>query len=233
MLWLPAQPAAAQVANDTLPGQATLTRQLAASLCARIGNESGKQPFEKMSPKQADDLFMRLTMASMGDHAADFSALMSEAQRRKMSSTRLGRNIGSAAVKQLSIDCPGAMPLLLRTSSAQKEMGSRNSKSMNDISAEEKEALQPMADTLCVKLAAEDARRPFKLRPSAERTEAVTGLMQTVVLQNMSSLLTIYSMEQLQSKASMESFGLKLATLMMSQCPSYIVMMGEDMTKGR
>jgi hypothetical protein len=232
-LLLASRPAAAQTPTDTLPGQARFTRQLAASLCTRIKESGTKQPFEQLSPKQADELFMRLMMTSMGDYATEFSGLMTEAQRRKLSNNKLGRDIGIAAVKQLSVDCPASMALLMRTSSAQKELGAKNSKSASDITTEEKEVLKPMADSLCVKLAVEDARRSLKLRTPAERTQVMTNLMQTTVLKNMSGLLTIYSMEQIQNKTSMEAFGIKLATLMMTQCPSYIIMMGEDNQKSR
>jgi len=57
--------------------------------------------------------------------------------------------------------------------------------------------------------------------------------MQTTVLKNMNGLLTVYSMEQIQNKTSMHAFGIKLATLMMTQCPSYLIMLGEDKQKSQ
>jgi hypothetical protein len=233
LLLLVGRPAAAQVATDTLPGQAKFARQMSVRLCTSIQEASKKQPFEQLSPKQADDLFMRLLMTSMGDQATEFSALLSAAHSRKMNTNKLGHDVGVMAMKQLSVDCPSSMSLLMRTSSAQRELGSKNSKSANDISADEKTVLQPMADTVCAKMAAEDARLPLKKRTAAQRTELMTTVMQTTVLKNISGLLTIYSMEQIQNKTSMEAFGIKLATLMMTQCPTYLIMLGEDKQKGQ
>jgi hypothetical protein len=233
LLVLISRSAIAQTATDTLPGQAKFTRHMAAQLCTHIQEASQKQSFEQMSPKQADDLFMRLMMTSMGDQATEFSALLSAAHSRKMNTNKLGHDMGVAAVKQLSINCPGSMALLIRTSSAQRELGSKNSKSANDISAEEKAVLQPMADTVCAKIAAEDARLPLTKRTAAQRSELMATVMQTSVLKNMSGLLTVYSMEQIQNKTSMEAFGIKLATLMMTRCPSYLIMLGEDKQKSQ
>lgn len=233
LLLLGGRPAAAQVAADTLPGQAKFTRHLAARLCTSIQEAGQKQPFEQLTPKQADDLFTRLMMSSMGDQATEFSTLLSTARSRKLNTNKLGHEVGLAAVKQLSSDCPTSMALLLRTSSAQRELGSKNSKSSNDISAEEKAVLQPMADTVCAKIAAEDARLPLKQRTAAQRYELMTTAMQTTVLKNMNGLLTVYSMEQIQNKTSMHAFGIKLATLMMTQCPSYLIMLGEDKQKSQ
>jgi hypothetical protein len=226
-------PATAQTATDTLPGQAKFTRHMAAQLCTRIQEASQKQSFDQLSPKQADDLFMSLMMSSMGDQATEFSALLSAARSRKVNTNKLGHDMGIAAVKQLSVDCPSSMALLIRTSSAQRELGNKNSKSANNISADEKVVLQPMADSVCAKIAAEDARLPLKKRTAAQRSELMATVMQTTVLKNMSGLLTVYSMEQIQNKTSMEAFGIKLATLMMTRCPLYLIMMGEDNQKSQ
>ncbi|GAB3576046.1 hypothetical protein GCM10027345_12200 [Hymenobacter daeguensis] len=224
--------ARAQAEADTLPGQNRFIRQMASSLCTRIQEASQKEPLDKLTPQQADDLFRRLMLTSMSEHAEGFSALMTEGKRRKMSNNKLGRDLGVAAIKQLSADCPGSMALLIRTSSAQKELGSQ-SQSVNEVSADEKVVLQPIADSICAQMAVEDRRRPLKQRTPAERMDMLTTLMQTAIVKNMPGLLSIYSMEQINNKDSRRAFGVKLASLMVTQCPSYIILLGEDATKKR
>jgi hypothetical protein len=228
---LPGPSALAQQA-DTLPGQNRFIRQMTTSLCKRIEESGKKQPFETLTPQQADELFRRLMLTSMSEQAEGFTALMTEGKRRKMSNTKLGRDIGLAAIKQLGTDCPSSMALLIRTSSAKKELGSQ-SQSVNEVSAEEKVVLQPIADSLCSQMAGEDRRRPLKQRTPTERMEMLTTLMQTAVIKNMPSLLSVYSSEQISNKESQRAFGIKLASLMVTQCPSFIIMIGEDAIKKR
>lgn len=230
-LLLVSHSAAAQTATDTVPGQARFVQRLSALLCTRIQESGRTTPFETLTPKQADDLLMRLMLTSMGEQATEFSALTTASRRQKISNEQLGKAVGMDAVRRLSVDCPSSMALFVRTSSAQKELGLKGAKTMNDISSDEKTVLQPLADTICTKLNAENARLPLRQRTAAERTEVMTSLMQTTILKNMSSLLTIYSVEQISNKESMNAFGIKLASLMMNQCPSYIIMLGEDSLK--
>jgi len=82
-------------------------------------------------------------------------------------------------------------------------------------------------------MAGEDRRRPLKQRTPTERMEMLTTLMQTAVIKNMPSLLSVYSSEQISNKESQRAFGIKLASLMVTQCPSFIIMIGEDAIKKR
>ncbi|MCI1188012.1 hypothetical protein MON38_11325 [Hymenobacter sp. DH14] len=230
--WATCQPVAAQ-ATDTLPGHNRFARLIANSLCTRIQAEGQRQDLEKLTPKQADDLFLRLMMTSMSEHASEFTDLISAGKRRGLSSNKIGHDMGETAVKMLSVDCPGSMKLILRTSSAQKGLGPKGQQSMNNISEEERAVLQPMADSVCVQLSAEDARHPLKAMTVAGRSETMSKIMQTTVIKNMPALMTVYSTEQLGNKESMEAFGIKLATLMMSKCPTYLIMLGEDAKKKR
>ncbi|UOQ98448.1 hypothetical protein MUN81_02925 [Hymenobacter sp. 5317J-9] len=225
--------AAQTAAADTVPGQARFVSRVAASLCTRIQEEGRTTKFETLTSKQADDLLLRLMMTSMSDQSTEYAALLSAARRQKLSSDKLGRAVGLEAVKKLSVSCPNSMSLFVRTTSAQKEMGASGAKAFNDVSAEEKAVIQPIADSICVKLRAEDARQPFKQRTAAERTEVITTVMQGTIVKNMAPLMSIYSMEQISNKDSMRAFGIKLASIMMTQCPSYIIMMGEDAKKGK
>ncbi|MBJ6108900.1 hypothetical protein JAO73_07765 [Hymenobacter sp. BT523] len=233
-LLLAARPTAAQTAAaDTVPGQARFVSRVAATLCTRIQESGRTTKFESLTPKQADDLLMRLMMTSMSEQSTEYAALLAAARRQKLSSDKLGRAVGLGAVKQLSVSCPSSMSLFVRTSSAQKEMGESGAKALNDVSAEEKAVIQPLVDSICVKLRAEDARRPLQQRTAAERTELITTVMQGTIVKNMTPLMSIYSMEQLSNKDSMRAFGIKLAGIMMTQCPSYIIMLGEDAKKGK
>lgn len=226
------RPVAAQAATDTLPGQAKFTRLLAVSLCTHIQEASLTKPFEQLDAKQANELFMKLMMTSMSEHATEFSALLTEGQQRKMNVQKLGKAIGLGAVTKLGTDCPNSMALIMRTSTAQDAMGTKGQKSFNNIAPEEKAVLQPMADSICIKLSAEDSRQPLRQRSPKERTQVMTMLMQTVMLKNMPNLLTVYTTQQLTEKESLSAFGIKLASLMMTQCPKYLVLMGED-AKGK
>ncbi|GAB3649628.1 hypothetical protein GCM10027594_24900 [Hymenobacter agri] len=226
------RPALAQ-APDTLPGHAHFSRLIAASMCTRIQEEARKQDFNKLSAKQADELFMRLTMTSMSEHAGEFASMLSAGQARGLSNTKMGRNVGETAVQLLSKDCPVSMALILRTSSAQKGLGSAGMESMNNIADEEKAVLQPIADSVCTQLAAADARQPLKAMTPARRSETMTRIMQTEIIRSLPTLMTVYSTEQMNNKDSMRAFGIKLASLMMTKCPTYLILLGEDAKRKR
>lgn len=213
--------------TDTLPGQTRLVQRLSALLCQRIQDSAKVRPLDQFTPEQADKLLRQLMLAGISEQGDSFAALMQQAQKRNMDNQSLGRAIGVATVLKLSADCPASMTLVMRTSSAQQAAGP-NAQALGNVSAEERRVLQPLADSVCLRLTAEDARSPLKRLSAAAREERMGQLMQGVVLSNMTSLLQLYTEEQLADDTEMQRFGLKLASLMMTKCPSFLVMLGVD-----
>ncbi len=218
---------AAQAPADTVAGQGRFVRKLSAQLCQRIQDSARVRPLDQLTPEQADRMLQRLMLAGMSEQATDFVGMMQAAEKRNISNYNMGRAIGIATVMRLSTECPSAMELIVRTSSAQKAAGA-DAKNIISVSAEERAKLQPLADSACAELAAADARQPFKQLSVPAREQKMTQLMQTVMLRNMPVLLSIYTAEQLADEAEMRRFGLKVANLMLTKCPSYLVMLGLD-----
>lgn len=232
-LLLAGLPAAAQTAPaDTVRGQARVVQLLAATLCTRIEEAGRTRPFEQLTAQEADALFTNLMVTGMSEQADAFMALMSEGEKRNLTSHELGQRVGRATVLRLSTSCPGSMALVMRTSAAQREAGA-HAKSMNNISAEEKVLLQPMADSACAQLAVRDAREPLRNLSPAARKQEMGRVLQTLMLKNMPALLKLYSLEQIGDQAKMEMIGIKLASLMMTQCPTYLIMLGQDVMNER
>lgn len=214
-------------AADTIPGQERIVRQLTASLCKQIEASGRSKSFDQLSPKEADALFIQLMMISMSEQAEAVTGLISAGQTRQMTPNEVGRRIGVATVSRISTDCPSSMALVIRTSSAQQAAGAHAS-SMNNITAEERVVLQPIADSTCARIRLADTGKPLRQLSPPARKQAIVAIMQTQMLKNSPALLKLYSAEKMSDQAAMEGVGVKVASLMMTQCPTFLILLGQD-----
>jgi hypothetical protein len=203
---------------DTLVGQAHLTRLLSEGICTKMTAEAQRTDLSKLSAAESEALLKKFMFAAMGDNFTEFSTLMQQAGANDARSS--GERIGQDAVMSLVEKCPASRPLIARLTAQKSNMSS-------EITEDEKKVLAPIAHQTCEALDAENARQPFQQRAPAARAAEITKILQGTVLSNASELMQGFGEEVLEDQVQAEEMGKKLAVVLLNECPTYVLMMGQ------
>lgn len=212
---------------DTLPGQARLVKSLSATMCRKVEEEEKKSPLRNLTAEEGKNLFFKIMLASMSEHADQVSNLMTVnkiSQPKKANA--FGEEVGKEAVMRLMKDCPASQTLIM-------QVGLTEVKNKPTITPEEKPVLTIVADDICKRLDAEKAKPSFIELTTAARTEVQQQCMQGAMLKHLEELSNFYGLKTIQSATEMEKIGVKIALLMAEQCPGHLTQMGLDSNESK
>ena len=209
LLWLLVRPAAAQVANDTLPGEAHLTALFARGICEQIALESRHQDLAVLTRSQGMGLMQEvLTAAIIRDSLAFRTFLASTPE----TATAVQR-VTMQAMVRLTTMCPLTSRLLM-------QMGAHMTGLDTNLSTVQQQLLETVAHDLCGRLALADTQLAFGRRTAPERIAAYQEARHQVILARGQALLAAFG-EQLLADQQLEStMWQNVDQLMYDQCPA-------------
>lgn len=222
LLWLPIQPATAQVANDTLPGEVRLTALFARGICEQIALESRHQDFAVLTQEQGMSLLQEILSAVIMRDSSQFEAFVSRAP----DATTAVQRISIQAVLQLASACPSASKLLVK-------MGIQMTSMDTTLTAGQGQAVNIAALDMCKHLAAADAAQPLSQRPAAERIALYHEAVRRMLYVQHSVLVAAFGKDVLTNAQLENKLWLNIDRLMFDRCSAIIGVIRVDLEMER
>jgi len=197
-------------------------------MCTQLANDHVTAIDKLGKPETLKFTEQLFTTALQADSVALLS-MMAAGAKQNQSAQMMGQQLGRDAMVQLSKNCPAALPLILKLGQTDQAKQAAMA-SLPAASAAEKKVLQPLANNLCARLSAADAKAPLLKRTAAERENLLVTAIQQEIKASRPGLLRYYSAAQLADKPALEEIIKKVCGLMVAQdtCASYLTLMGVD-----
>jgi len=184
-------------------------------MCQHLTAESHRADFDKLKPDAIQKLLRSITYQSLLDNAARFQLVQSLSEDEE----KMGYWLTQEATLQLAETCPLARPLLALN--GMQTLGQATS-----LSVAERTTLGPLAQNICRRLDAENARQPFvSLEPGA-RGPAVQAAVQAATQESIAAgttaLTALYGVEAKRTPDQNQQVSLKIGRLVYEYCPAYL-----------
>lgn len=192
-----------------------LVQQISADMCRRLETENQKQPLDKLSKTEAEQLFARIFLQSASSNdqlAALLVSMGNEGAREK--GQQLGRQVGVVLMRE----CQVGRLLLMR-------LGSEQLSQQQALRPEETKVLQPIAAAMCRDLQPRVAE--LNKLPLAQRMPTLTQTFEKVLTPYAKQLNQLYGSDIFLNSAGMEQLGIKISTLMAPQCPEVVLLFAD------
>lgn len=184
-------------------------------MCQHLTAESRRADFDKLEPDAIQKLLRTITYQSLVDNAARFQIVQSLSEDEE----KMGFWLTQEATLQLAETCPLARPLLALN-------GMQTLGQTTRLSVAERTTLGPLAQDICRRLDAENARQSFvSLEPGARGPAvqaAVQAATQESIAAGMTTLTALYGAEAKRTSDQTLQMRLKIGQLAYEYCPVYL-----------
>lgn len=212
--------AAAVLPADTLKGQAQFVNRLSSTLCERLTAEGQKTDLSKLSAEDAQNLLTRLVGGVMGENFMELQTLLKQTSNSD-EAQRQGGQLGEAMMLRLIEICPASHQLVA-------QLGLQSIGKKADLSVAERQTLMPVAESICQRFDADNAKQPYEKMTPVARRAAIEQAMSGVMMDKAQDLQDYYGEDTMQDEDKMHEIGTKIGLLVLEKCPRYLLLIGRD-----
>lgn len=218
--WAVASRAQAPITNalppDTVAGHAQLLGIFSESMCEKLSAASKRLDFGQMPAAESDKLLKKLTNEVVLENRPQFLAIRKQLARpqRRLYFSLLGRE----ALLRMADTCPAAPTFLV-------DLNYAGLTDKSPVSAAEHAVLLPIAEEVCQRIAAEDARQPLASRTIAEAKLVIGAAIRDSNQAHAAYLARYYGAGIMDDPQRLGDASERMGMLLFGTCPRYLLML--------